>query len=271
MLAKIKIESEKIVVFEFGSLCGLREKVLVNRVSYDSSKSDTPLYRPGHFSVSFTGIQIDHGHGKEIFSSSCTSQFWGIILDVNSSNSYETFHFRFMLTWEPAQSSCEFPPGCTMSEHGFLKPNPVLFDLERLKPRAQLGHELGQGAPCGQCGHKCSGFELHFWKKVCQNCRCGKIEHGVLDREDPGQFFVGKIFDRYAYCIIVWLLYNLINIALLSDPWELEKKSIPLSMETFSRRLVTSVIMTKRRPNGQRADWTKRLFQSFYKIEWMTC
>ena len=57
MLAKIKIESEKIVVFEFGSLCGLREKVLVNRVSYDSSKSDTPLYRPGHFSVSFTGIQ----------------------------------------------------------------------------------------------------------------------------------------------------------------------------------------------------------------------
>ena len=110
-----------------------------------------------------------------------------------------------MLTWEPAQSSCEFPPCRTMSEHGFLKPNPVLFDLERLKPRAQLGHELGQGAPCGQCGHKCSGFELHFWKKVCQNCRCGKIEHGVLDREDPGQFFVGKIFDRYAHCIIVWL------------------------------------------------------------------
>ena len=32
-----------------------------------------------------------------------------------------------------------------MSEHGFLKPNPVLFDLERLKPRAQLGHEVGLG------------------------------------------------------------------------------------------------------------------------------
>ena len=68
----------------------------MNRVSYDSSKSDTPLYRPGHFSVSFTGIQIDKGKG--IFSSLCTSHFWGIILDVNSSNSYETFHFRFMLT-----------------------------------------------------------------------------------------------------------------------------------------------------------------------------
>ena len=32
-----------------------------------------------------------------------------------------------------------------MSEHGFLKPNPVLFDLERLKPRSQLGHEVGLG------------------------------------------------------------------------------------------------------------------------------
>ena len=39
-----------------------------------------------------------------------------------------------------------------MSEHGFLKPNPVLFDLEKLKPRQQLGHEVGQGAPCTRLG-----------------------------------------------------------------------------------------------------------------------
>ena len=116
-----------------------------------------------------------------------------------------------------------------MSEHGFLKPNPVLFDLERLKPKAQLGHEVGLGgenyiamiadiqmvfslspitlssitkkificpAPCQRCNNKCSGFELHYWKKVCMNCRCGKIEHGVLDQTDHGKYFVGKIFDR---------------------------------------------------------------------------
>ena len=32
-----------------------------------------------------------------------------------------------------------------MSEHGFLKPNPVLFDLERLRPRSQLGNNSISG------------------------------------------------------------------------------------------------------------------------------
>ncbi len=31
---------------------------------------------------------------------------------------------------------------------------------------------------------------------MCQNCRCGKAEHNVRDLEDPGFYFVGKIFDR---------------------------------------------------------------------------
>ena len=56
-----------------------------------------------------------------------------------------------------------------MSEHGFLRPNPVLFQLETLRPKPGLGHELGQGAACGQCGDKCAGFELHYWKKVPGN------------------------------------------------------------------------------------------------------
>ena len=56
-----------------------------------------------------------------------------------------------------------------MSEHGFLRPNPVLFQLETLRPKPGLGHELGQGAACGHCGDKCAGFELHFWKKVRGN------------------------------------------------------------------------------------------------------
>ncbi len=31
---------------------------------------------------------------------------------------------------------------------------------------------------------------------MCQNCRCGKAEHNVQDADDPGFYFVGKIFDR---------------------------------------------------------------------------
>ena len=34
-------------------------------------------------------------------------------------------------------------------------------------------------------------------RKVCLNCRCGKAEHMVVEEEDPGFFFVGKLFDRY--------------------------------------------------------------------------
>ena len=35
-------------------------------------------------------------------------------------------------------------------------------------------------------------------RKVCLNCRCGKAEHNVVEEEDPGFFFVGKLFDRYS-------------------------------------------------------------------------
>ncbi|CAB4057989.1 Prickle-like protein 1,Prickle-like protein 2,Protein prickle,Prickle planar cell polarity protein 3-B,Prickle planar cell polarity protein 3-A,Prickle-like protein 1-A,Testin,Protein espinas,Prickle planar cell polarity protein 3,Prickle-like protein 1-B [Lepeophtheirus salmonis] len=56
---------------------------------------------------------------------------------------------------------------------------------------------LGEGSSCRICLGKCPGFQLHYWRKVCSNCRCGKAEHDVRDSEiDPGCYFVGKIFDR---------------------------------------------------------------------------
>jgi len=81
-----------------------------------------------------------------------------------------------------------------MSEHGFLSPNPaLLFELEQLKKRPGLAHELGQGAPCLNCKDKCPGFQLHYWRKVCLNCRCGKAEHNVIET-DPGFFYCWKTF-----------------------------------------------------------------------------
>lgn len=50
------------------------------------------------------------------------------------------------------------------SEHGFLQPNPALFDLEQRKRKPRLAHELGEGAQCSKCGDNCPGFQLHFWR-----------------------------------------------------------------------------------------------------------
>ncbi|KAF4516962.1 hypothetical protein B566_EDAN005563 [Ephemera danica] len=59
-------------------------------------------------------------------------------------------------------------------------------DLEkkRLRPH-KLAHEVGAGAACLTCGDACPGLDLHFWRKTCRNCKCGKEKHDVPD-EDQG-------------------------------------------------------------------------------------
>uniref|UniRef100_A0A6A7G322 Testin n=1 Tax=Hirondellea gigas TaxID=1518452 RepID=A0A6A7G322_9CRUS len=67
----------------------------------------------------------------------------------------------------------------------------------RLNRKARLAHDLGAGAPCLKCGDKCPGFELHYWRKVCLNCRCSKDDHDIQDDdEDIGHFIIGKLFNR---------------------------------------------------------------------------
>jgi hypothetical protein len=39
-----------------------------------------------------------------------------------------------------------------------------------------------------------NNFFFNF-RKHCINCRCGKIEHDVIEEVDPGFYFVGRIFD----------------------------------------------------------------------------
>ena len=51
-----------------------------------------------------------------------------------------------------------------MAEHGFLKPNPALLGGLEKRQRPKLAHELGEGARCQNCGDKCAGFQLHYWR-----------------------------------------------------------------------------------------------------------
>lgn len=67
--------------------------------------------------------------------------------------------------------------------------------------KSKLGHESGAGAPCNVCGSKCPGLDLHFWRKVCRNCKCRKDQHMCID-DDSGwaQFeILGQIRSKPAY------------------------------------------------------------------------
>jgi hypothetical protein len=65
------------------------------------------------------------------------------------------------------------------------RPVSSIFDVVMLTQAAAksgiLAHDVNKGAPCFECGDKCPGFELHFWRKHCTNCKCGPAAHEVKD------------------------------------------------------------------------------------------
>ncbi|XP_052027935.1 testin-like [Apodemus sylvaticus] len=60
------------------------------------------------------------------------------------------------------------------------------------------GHEQGIGAPCRKCKDNCEGFELHFWRKTCRNCKCGQEEHGIC-LSTEGTKKVGRLYEDAKY------------------------------------------------------------------------
>lgn len=94
-----------------------------------------------------------------------------------------------------------------MSESGGIETPAAPEWLVRLESRreqikAKLGHESGNGAPCVICGSKCPGLDLHFWRKVCRNCKCRKEQHDCKDDDVTGwaQFeILGAIRSKPAY------------------------------------------------------------------------
>uniref|UniRef100_A0A3P9N377 Testis derived transcript (3 LIM domains) n=1 Tax=Poecilia reticulata TaxID=8081 RepID=A0A3P9N377_POERE len=51
---------------------------------------------------------------------------------------------------------------------------------------------------CLKCKDKCEGFELHFWRKICRNCKCGLTEHDVSMNSEENKK-VGKLFEDTKY------------------------------------------------------------------------
>ncbi|XP_032378828.1 testin [Etheostoma spectabile] len=72
------------------------------------------------------------------------------------------------------------------------------MDIEKEVKKMTLGHEFGAGAACLKCKNKCEGFELHFWRKICRNCKCGLTEHNVQMNSEENKK-VGKLFEDTKY------------------------------------------------------------------------
>ncbi|XP_055795318.1 testin-like [Salvelinus fontinalis] len=76
------------------------------------------------------------------------------------------------------------------------------MEVEKEIKKMTLGHEIGAGATCLKCKDKCEGFELHFWRKICRNCKCGLMDHDVqMNSEDNRK--VGKLFEDTKYTGLV--------------------------------------------------------------------
>ncbi|RVE71325.1 hypothetical protein OJAV_G00050750 [Oryzias javanicus] len=69
------------------------------------------------------------------------------------------------------------------------------MEIEKEVKKMSLGHEFGAGAACLKCKDKCEGFELHFWRKICRNCKCSLTEHDVQMNTEEENKKVGKLFE----------------------------------------------------------------------------
>ncbi|XP_018414043.1 PREDICTED: testin isoform X1 [Nanorana parkeri] len=111
------------------------------------------------------------------------------------------------------------------------------MELENKVKKMTLGHEEGAGAPCLKCKDKCEGFELHFWRKICRNCKCGQEEHEVgSNNEDDRK--VGKLFEDTKYTTLIGKLktdgiptYKR-NVMILTNPVS-TKKDVSISTVTY--------------------------------------
>ncbi|XP_049627003.1 testin [Suncus etruscus] len=111
------------------------------------------------------------------------------------------------------------------------------MDLESKVKKMGLGHEQGYGAPCFKCKEKCEGFELHFWRKICRNCKCGQEEHDILLSNEEDRK-VGKLFEDTKYTTLIAKLKSdgipmyKRNVMILTNPVA-AKKNVSINTVTY--------------------------------------
>ncbi|XP_028670319.1 testin [Erpetoichthys calabaricus] len=76
------------------------------------------------------------------------------------------------------------------------------MELEKEAKKLTLGHEIGSGAACLKCKDKCEGFELHFWRKICRNCKCGLEDHDVQTTSEEDKK-VGRLLEDTKYSSLI--------------------------------------------------------------------
>lgn len=76
------------------------------------------------------------------------------------------------------------------------------MELEKEVKKITLGHETGSGAQCLKCKDKCEGFELHFWRKICRNCKCGLEDHDVQTATEDDKK-IGKLLEDTKYTSLI--------------------------------------------------------------------
>ncbi|RZF44669.1 hypothetical protein LSTR_LSTR000621 [Laodelphax striatellus] len=69
------------------------------------------------------------------------------------------------------------------------QPPQWMLNLEnKLKKPHRLAHEIGAGSPCIKCVDSCPGLDLHYWRKLCRNCKCKREDHDLADDAGSLQF-----------------------------------------------------------------------------------
>jgi len=65
--------------------------------------------------------------------------------------------------------------------------------------KSNLAHEQFNGSPCLKCPPEVceGGLDLHFWRKICKNCKCPPQDHDIRYDDDKSR---DRVMEALFYC-----------------------------------------------------------------------